>query len=649
MPRNIFELIESSAQEDIALAVIELEKLGAAGLLALEHQTWRNIFLFAVKFGTCEIVKKIVEILELGEERKEIRQGSLHQVVTAHTIISNNNALILGVVSGDKKTLSFLVQQLKFYNLSHEQEHLEINYRNKNERSALSFAIEKGNSEAFRYLLLHGAAFEEKEKELVVSEKFVYFNTPACFLDIVTSGNLHALRFIIRHIKTQSNVIQQTFITAANANGQNALMIAASKKNADILPELLTLGFNLSVQDNDEHRALFYLAQSPFELMKSHRGSPSRETKVIYQRDQSARKKLTEGIQKLHHLLSEEATALQTSQNWFFEDVLPTDNQTSRGDIADILAHDIGGRSQDGKTSKRFHDALTRPYRSFSRERERQLLRHISTQIYFQFKKSEVKDLVEVEAMHLEFNGKGYLFIGVNKWSASAQLTEIIKDNAMLKKTLLHSFHPHSHEGKERSKRYASKFEERVFNEQKLTYFQDKNTTDSRRAQNIAELLRNGEVRELLLGNDSGGNLDSVRDGLNMKAGSVFLVKITTKPDYEERHIEEFFTDIVEYAQIIASEQKLEADAVYSCVGGKKRPCIGCFGRMDGVITKHGQHPGLFWKQTLQAQLPVPALRTIEALLTQSPCVSLRKNGKEDAKFDSGSDSELGEQTPRHH
>ncbi|OGT06286.1 MAG: hypothetical protein A2X78_01415 [Gammaproteobacteria bacterium GWE2_37_16] len=649
MPRNIFELIESSAQEDIALAVIELEKLGAAGLLVLEHQTWRNIFLFAVKFGHCEIVKKIVEILDLGEDQREIKQGSLYKIVTAETPKSNSHALILGVGSDDKKTLIFLVEQLRVYNLVYKQAHLEVNYRNKNGLSALSFAIKKGNLEAFRYLLLHGAAFEEKEKELIVSEKFVYFNTPACFLDIVTSGNLHALRFIIRHIKTQSDVIQQTFITAANANGQNALMIAASKKNAGILPDLLTLGFNLSAQDNDEHRALFYLAQSPFELIKSHRGSPSRETKVIYQRDQSARKKLTEGIQNLHHLLPEEAKALQTSKDWFFEDVLPTDSQTGRGDIADILAHDIGGRSQDGKTSRRFHAALPRPYRSFSGERERQLLRHISTQVYFQFKKSEVKDLVEVEAMHLEFNGKGYLFIGVNKWSASAELTEIIKDNAMLKKTLLHSFHPHGHEGRERSKRYASKFKERVFNEQKLTYFQDKNTTDSRRAQNIAKLLRNGEVRELLLGNDSGGNLNFVRDCLNMKDGSVFLVKITTKPDYEERHIEEFFTDIVEYAQIIASEQKLEAGAVYSCVGGKKRPCMGCFGRMDGVITKHGQHPGLFWKQTLQAQLPVPALRTIDTLLTQSPCVSLRKNGKEDAKFDSGSDSEPEERAPRRH
>lgn len=601
---------------------------------------------------------------------------------------------------------------------SEEDPLLEINYTNSSGYTALfSAATENKNEKIFRYLLLHGANFYPEEEETAFDDdNRSYFYTPECFLDIVTSGNLQALKFIMRYIEQKPIEERTKFTIVTDKNKRNALMIAAKKSTEypdkpyrDMLPYLLMLGFDLSIEDSDRHRALYYLARSRFKLIPPHRGSPNRDVAVqeAYTRDQLARDKLVEGMKALATLLQEEVDAirLDADESWFFRDVLLSHSRDGRGNIADILACVASDWKPAGKTSRRFLNTLSRPYRSFCGERDRQLLRQISTQLYFKLKETaksqegiegainelaashvsspegaavlnrgeapvtpskpkEVaeaskppqvrsSDVIEVEAMYLEVGSNSYLFIGINKWSASQLLLQVISNIGALKTILCTPFDEvfNRGEGKERSERYAAKFKTRVFiNDKPLTYsyFQDKKASvrevakDVERAHNIAELLRIGEICTLSLCNDSEKNLAEVKKCLEPdRAKRIFLVKVTEEPSFSDKHAEEFFADIIKHVADIAEDAKRSLDDIYSCVGGKKRPCISCFGRMTGEITRHGQYPGLFWKGTMVEQEQRVALRTIDTLLTKQPCVSLCKDGRrEDSEFDSGSDSE---------
>ncbi len=105
-----------------------------------------------------------------------------------------------------------------------------------------------------------------------------------------------------------------------------------------------------------------------------------------------------------------------------------------------------------------------------------------------------------------------------------------------------------------------------------------------------------------------------------------------------ERHAEEFLTDIADYAAVVAKESEMKP---YSCIGGKKRPCMGCTGRMTDFINQFGNYPGRLWLHTIQNQSHPAARNTINTLLTSPSHVSVCKDGRTLANdYDSGSDSE---------
>ena len=100
----------------------------------------------------------------------------------------------------------------------------------------------------------------------------------------------------------------------------------------------------------------------------------------------------------------------------------------------------------------------------------------------------------------------------------------------------------------------------------------------------------------------------------------VYLVRITAqgtiKTWIKKRHAEEFLTDIAECIMMkyTGSEHPLEFS-----IAGTKRPCIGCCGRMTGVIDFFNQHrPGRLWLHTIQNQPKDVQKRTLRVLLTKS-------------------------------
>lgn len=103
----------------------------------------------------------------------------------------------------------------------------------------------------------------------------------------------------------------------------------------------------------------------------------------------------------------------------------------------------------------------------------------------------------------------------------------------------------------------------------------------------------------------------------------------------EKRHAEEFLCDIAEYA-------KQFKENLYTCIAGKKRPCMGCSGRMESVgISNYGKFPGLFWTHTIKIQPKEVAIKIVEQLIEKPSHVSVCKdNVTTVTDYDSGSGSD---------
>jgi hypothetical protein len=86
-------------------------------------------------------------------------------------------------------------------------------------------------------------------------------------------------------------------------------------------------------------------------------------------------------------------------------------------------------------------------------------------------------------------------------------------------------------------------------------------------------------------------------------------------------------------------------EPIYTCIAGKKRPCMGCSGRMHNNITQYNQNPGRLWSSTIEQQSDRAAKNTVTLLLSKSSHITQSKDRKQLRDYDSGSDSELD--TPR--
>ncbi len=101
--------------------------------------------------------------------------------------------------------------------------------------------------------------------------------------------------------------------------------------------------------------------------------------------------------------------------------------------------------------------------------------------------------------------------------------------------------------------------------------------------------------------------------GRRSKYGDAKIVKRGLRPFTEDRerqllkhvskakarHAEECLVDV---AEIIQALGKKNSTAVYSCVAGKKRPCMSCSGRMMGIINVFNPNPGSLWLEVIGRQ-----------------------------------------------
>lgn len=295
--------------------------------------------------------------------------------------------------------------------------------------------------------------------------------------------------------------------------------------------------------------------------------------------------------------------------------------------------------TRGGYLSIKSNNPKIREYRSFQCERERQILRHVSTQIYFMLENKNVKNLKEIQSLHLQCNGSSNLFVVANDFSVTEKFEKYITENKF-SKILTSVYNPRTSEEKERSGRYAAKLKNRIIRK-KIIIGDDKN--DVSKAEAIRKILCSKNIAYLNMDyNNTFSELNTAIDDdkhslkyiLENKEDNIYFIVIKNCRD-EKRHSEEFLCDIVEKAKEIFGVEN-----IYSCIAGKKRPCIGCSGRMRDVsISNYSRYPGLFFKNTITYQTSNVSSSTTELLNGDIYVSECKNKDKTTSGFDSGSDS----------
>jgi hypothetical protein len=284
-----------------------------------------------------------------------------------------------------------------------------------------------------------------------------------------------------------------------------------------------------------------------------------------------------------------------------------------------------------------FVDSIVeRKPRSFPGEREKQLLKQFSTILFFSMKayltkeKISVNGLVEIQAMHIYTKTKNYLFISANKSYITKEFSQVFPDEEKLRNILETYQKPRGGKHiKQKLKRYADNFEVGILGENELYSSEDENENDEdiSRFKKIKQLIKNSSVKHVMLKyTDSKEsrkkplkNTDEIKNIFKKESAIIFLDTSMCKNNYVDRHVEEFLVDVADIAK-----ECIGNDA-HICIGGKKRPCTTCFGRMENfnktsndVKIKFGQFPGLIWMQALDTQDKGSAEESLKTLAIKS-------------------------------
>lgn len=596
MQNNLYKAV---VDENVA----ELNDFSKDDILSYSHETYGNIFLVAAREGKLNAAKAIIAKLEsyiaiefnsnepITIRLKSTSTNSILDFITANDKFNGRNAWTLAAIADNTEFLEYLYTLKERY--SNNLRDWDIFHTDHSTDNGISYAINRGSKNAINYLLEKGIFIEASLKS-------------ANLLGI--AGNIYSL--------------YNTYLTNMSLSAQARIFL---------------------IQDQEGRTALTAAFQQQNSLIGSYIYSPMLKTwfeSLISNPNEidSIPRQLLQ--QMYHHYLN------------YHLDRLDVSSCSARVSQANNLSLQAQNVQQEGKKPRLRQKEIKRPYRSFKHERERQLLRQIATQIYHGFELSNYnsKGLVEVQVMHLENEGRHNLFIAANQGTITKDLYEFLTAGS-LQATLTTAYSPPQLEGQTRSKRYATKLTKRVY-EDTIGLPEATDQTDLEQANIVKRILQKANIKQLPISLQQETHKKSIKEltvrpeskhtiqyALN-QIDTIFVVIVAECP-HQERHAEEFLVDI---RDSIVREQSL-----YACIGGKKRPCIGCSGRMEDKISKYGQNPGRFWVNTIKFQAPPIARKTLKLLFTKSSHISCREdkhilnveNKMPAVDYDSGSDSDI--------
>ncbi|KAF2068409.1 hypothetical protein CYY_010265 [Polysphondylium violaceum] len=300
---------------------------------------------------------------------------------------------------------------------------------------------------------------------------------------------------------------------------------------------------------------------------------------------------------------------------------------------------------QQGRISKLFgeHSIKQRTYRIFTKEeRLPQLLKQIATQLYF-YGATKNAQLVELQIMYCEFGNKSKLFIAANKLQDATIFFESLISQK-IEELITSIYAARDPEGKIRSKRYSKKLkklfahlEERFDTSKEWDWVLNavKNVIDI--LQKIPQLL------PLTYTKDKGdidlneNSKESIQKAIECEH-QLYLITGQCNP-HPCRHAEEFLCDIFKYIK------DSNPPDLFSCIGGKMRPCVGCSGRMESIyFGNFNKNPGKLWLNTIEHQPSSVATESLKILFNQPSYISLSKERKESPSYDSGSESDFSDE-----
>jgi ankyrin repeat protein len=589
-----------------------IEQCSAAEILAYKNDEYTNIFLLAVRESDVATLKTLVKILnqEKISEREKIK------LFTAKDVY-DRSALQLAAITNDMAVIIYLIK---------------LNYLDKAELNqaitdALITSINRNCKKSFHYLLAQTTDFDESVIRALHDPKnsrfLDYFNSTECFLKLAEYENIPALKHLLRKLTTEP----EKFWLACNKYEQDALIIAAYNGNTETIKLLLQRGieFDLSSVDIHDYSAICWLLENEeYDLAVE---------------------------------LAAKKTLLQPMEAALFKTALPDMDLTKsyKGSLLlKALSRNPTGMLQNGRISKAKNEE-SRPYRSFAGEREKQLLRQFSTQLYLGAKNflttDDKKKFKEVQCLHLKLINlnddshpeKNFIFVALNEFRVAPSIYTHLQEKFRALLTDNHAIAKDA-EGQTRSRRYAGKLRHRVFGRTiKIPNVAGDTAADQYEAENVAYCIKRGSLQTLSLVTQQGKLTDATAaDIKNFLDNENDVIVLVEPKGYVpvECHAEKFLIDIAKFAKKYSEQQGFE---IYTAMGGKKRPCTGCCASMEqsNAINTHGKYPGKFWLNTATDVAPEITRAISETLLSKSSYFSRGTAGERKDDYDSGSDSDV--------
>ena len=525
-------------------------------------------------------------------------------------------ALMQAVIAGSRGNVLYLLSNKEFSidpNESTPDDHTEMpscDY-------AIDYAVYAFNQSVFEFLLVFRAIIHPHTWDYIFDEnnheqlKEDYLN-PRKFLESINSPLRQIFYFFLAYFDEcrRRGINTALFFSVKNEKKENALLVAVKNKRHARFEKLIDYPISRQEVDADNHTILYYLMQQgKHDLIQK-----------VSEKDWPKR------------FIPQVTTELKAGLKGFdFKDV-----STSKK-IGALLTGPLG-ISQKGRYPLANPDEVIRPYRSFAGHRTRQILRHLASQIYFAIHEID-KTLEEVQAMYLSYKGHDYVFLTGNPIETFTRHCAPFCSKDALRQAITKSYYyttGHDDEKNLRTARYAAKLMQRIYDQIPRPRSVGDADDDLHRSEKLSEIVREAKVELWNIGDITQGKLDILKAPL--KYNSIFILHLPglISQSFKLRHAEEFLVDVIDnLPPLLAS-----APPTYTCIAGKKRPCLGCSGRQTGVVSEFGEFPGRYWLHSMEYQSIKESKRTAALLLNSASHVSVTKDGMKVAEFDSGSDSE---------
>lgn len=293
---------------------------------------------------------------------------------------------------------------------------------------------------------------------------------------------------------------------------------------------------------------------------------------------------------------------------------------------------------------------IKRRPRKFNHERERQLLKQLSTLLFFCITSNGSKLPVETEILHIRIKNVSHLVIACNSGDDLSDEFKQMKNTDELKKVLQQNIEVESDqdkEGKSRVERYQLIFKKIFCNAINVGYKKSTEETpyDIDQYKHIIAILKSITTTIQCVDNfqrdDNVKRIEDIKKIFNSKTSMIIILDNKKGAAKEPNcHAEEYLVDFIlairSYKASVGSHKP-----IYTSISGKKRPCFPCYSTMlNQYVDNHGKRPGYAWKSSLKRQKDNDAKLTILSMMGMSSHVSINNKGNQDSSYDSGSDDD---------